>query len=268
MEWCSKICLPRICRLPWSLTEEKFSVLLSICDERFVKDVDLWASFALIDAKVEEFVLEFCDDENCLEAVCEYKFPQYAYKNTSLRYLVLVNCILNPKDNVNWTSLVSLLLKDLKLIEGVIEKALSGCPNLECLELDRIWGIHRLEISNVKLRKLVISNVSLEILALYVQNLQLLRSCPEIRLKNMASLVTAVLDLDFKHGDQLQKNNSSCLKELLHSIAHVENLELRSSFKLFTIQNSLKEKKIYLDVLISLLNMQHFVILTYSRLSM
>ncbi|PHT58300.1 hypothetical protein CQW23_00663 [Capsicum baccatum] len=103
---------------------KKFSVLLSICDERFVKDVDLWASFALIDAKVEEFVLEFSYDEGY--DVCEYKFPKYAYKNTSLRYLVLGNCILNPKDNVNWTSLVSLSLRDLKLIEGVIEKALSG----------------------------------------------------------------------------------------------------------------------------------------------
>ncbi|KAK4349419.1 hypothetical protein RND71_032174 [Anisodus tanguticus] len=52
-------------------------------------------------------------------------------------------------------------------------------------------------------------------------------TCSEIRLRNVASLVTAVLylDFDFGDGDEWQKE-SSCLKQLLHSVARVENLEL------------------------------------------
>ncbi|XP_060179089.1 uncharacterized protein LOC132609230 [Lycium barbarum] len=123
----------------------------------------------------------------------------------------------------------------MNLRESVIEKVLSGCPNLECLELDSVWGIHRLEISSVKLRKLIIkkyedesNDIWFEILVPYVHNLQLLGSCNSISLRNVASLVTAVLyvDFDLGDGDEFRKKECSCLKELLHSVAHVENLDL------------------------------------------
>ncbi|MCD9642324.1 hypothetical protein HAX54_029035 [Datura stramonium] len=134
---------------------------------------------------------------------------------------------------MNWSGLVSLSLRYMHLMEGAMEKVLFGCPNLECLELGHFGGFHHLEISNVKQTKLIIDNLEtdesdiwLEISAPYIQNLQLLGSCRGICLRNMASLVTTVLyfDFDFEDGDELME--SGCLTELLHSIAHVENLEL------------------------------------------
>ncbi|XP_070046192.1 putative F-box/LRR-repeat protein At3g18150 [Nicotiana tomentosiformis] len=112
---------------------------------------------------------------------------------------------------------------------------LSGCPNLECLKLDSVSGIHRLEISTVKLRELSIQDyinenpdLWLEILAPFIQNLQIWGYCNEIRIRqgNVASLVTAVLRLTFDFGNHDLEKECNYLKELLHSVAHVENLEL------------------------------------------
>uniref|UniRef100_A0A1S3WYP6 F-box/LRR-repeat protein 25-like n=1 Tax=Nicotiana tabacum TaxID=4097 RepID=A0A1S3WYP6_TOBAC len=127
-------------------------------------------------ANVESFALGIINTNHQ-----RYEFPQFAYKNNSLRDLALRYCQLNPTGSVNWSSLVSLSLVSLPLTDGVMEKVLSGCPNLECLELDSVSGIHRLEISSVKLRELSIQDyinenpdLWLEILAPFIQNLQLL----------------------------------------------------------------------------------------------
>lgn len=163
-----------------------------------------------------------------------------AYKNTSWRKLVIQDCTLNPLANVKWSSIVSLSFRLMDLTDHVMEKILSGCPNLECLKFYSVFGFHRLEISNMKSRKLIIENLEnddgcdiwLEITAPYIQNLEILGSCHGIRLRNVASLFTAVhnfdFDFDFKVEDPLQEKESTCLKELFHSIAHVEKLELGS----------------------------------------
>ncbi|XP_009613283.1 F-box protein At5g03100-like [Nicotiana tomentosiformis] len=213
--------------------------------EYLVKDVDFWVHFATKVANVEEFTLKFCII-NFPDYV--YKFPQFAYKNTSLRNLVLGNCGLNPSGSVNWSSLVSLSIGHLKLTDCVMEKIILGCPKLESLELDNVLGIRRLVIRSVKLRNLIILNdeineytqwhdeniPSLEIFAPYVQNLVLSGFLyDEIRLQhsNVASLVTAVLNLnvDFvEFEDEEEKLEKECryLKEFLLSVSHVENVEL------------------------------------------
>ncbi|KAF3634293.1 hypothetical protein FXO38_25192 [Capsicum annuum] len=93
------------------------------------------------------------------------------------------------------------------LTEEVLEKVLSGCPNLECLELDTIRGrwqsSWRLEISSVKLRKLIIQDD-------YVQNPDF---CPSFKFL-------------FRHGEHNLDKEFIYLKGLLHSVAHVKNLEL------------------------------------------
>ncbi|XP_049376415.1 F-box protein At5g03100-like [Solanum stenotomum] len=208
----------------------KFSVNCDSSDtERFVKDVHLWVYFASKLANVEHFRLRY-------EGA--YEFPQFAFKNTSWRKLdIQLGETLNPSANVNWSGMVSLSLRYMYLTDGVMEKVLSGCPNLECLKLYHFVDVHRLEISNVNLRKLIIDNsetdqcdLSLEILAPYIQNLKILGSCREIYLRNVASLVNAVLNFEFdcyiEEEDTLPRMECTCLKELLHSVAHVEKLEL------------------------------------------
>ncbi|XP_060179748.1 F-box/LRR-repeat protein 25-like isoform X2 [Lycium barbarum] len=219
----------------------KFRVCLFNYRNHYVKDVDLWIHFATKLANVESFAIEFqCVDDT-------YEFPQFAFRNASLRNLVLRHLELNPSGSVNWSSLVSLSIGHLNLTESVIEKVLSGCPNLERLKLHHFWGIYRLEISSTKLRKLIIKDyynlyddLWLEILAPFIQTLELLGQCSDVRVsrKTVPSLVTAVLHLDrlnfyFDEEDDdevdptLEKQYSN-MKELLHSVAHVENLQLSS----------------------------------------
>nr|XP_009613778.1 F-box/LRR-repeat protein At3g03360-like isoform X2 [Nicotiana tomentosiformis] len=196
-------------------------------EKSYVKDVDLWVHFAIKVANVEDFTLE-------IESGGQYEVPQFAYKNTSLRNLVLCGCKLNPSGSVNWSSLVSLSIRIIELTDGAMGKVLSGCPNLECLELYNVSGIHRLEISSVKLRKLVIDDYmdgKLEILAPYIQHLQISGLCDQIHLRqrNVASLVTAVLgysNFEWRYEEDNFEEEFSYLKEFLHGVAQVENLEL------------------------------------------
>ncbi|XP_004244670.1 F-box/LRR-repeat protein 25-like [Solanum lycopersicum] len=196
--------------------------------EEFVRDIDLWVFFATKLANVEDFEL------NCESG---YEFPQFAYENTSLRNLDLRFCTVNPLANVNWRGIVSLSFTGMDLTDGVMQKILSGCPNLECLKFYGCCGLHPLEISNVKLRKLIIDNSEitecdpwLDILAPYIQKLKISGWCEVIRLRNVDSLVTAVLDFNFNFEEedplQRKRKESTCLKELFRSIAHVEKVEL------------------------------------------
>ncbi|KAL3329964.1 hypothetical protein AABB24_034033 [Solanum stoloniferum] len=150
-------------------------------------------------------------------------------------------CRLRPSGNVKWSNLVSLSIGDAGMTEGVMEKILSGCPNLECLELDKVVGIRFLEISSVKLRKLIVmiydresgvddQDYCLEIHAPHIRRLELLGLCYDqihFQLRNVASLVTAVLSLNV-HFFDLEENLEECryLQELLHHVANVKNLEL------------------------------------------
>ncbi|XP_055819785.1 F-box protein At5g03100-like [Solanum dulcamara] len=201
-------------------------------------DVDLWVHFATNIGKVEEFTLKF---RIMTFPDFGYEFPEFAYRNTVLRKLVLGSCQLRPSGNVKWSNLVSLSIGDAGMNEAVMEKVLSGCPNLECLELDKVIGIRRLEISSVKLRKLIVTIYEtenaddeyycLEIHAPYIRHLELWGLCCDdihFQLRNVASLVTAVLSLHIDFSDRKSDKLEECryLQELLHKVAHVENLEL------------------------------------------
>ncbi|CAN4076080.1 unnamed protein product [Withania somnifera] len=208
---------------------KKLNVIVNFKDpDMFVKDVDLWVFFATKIANVEEFELE---------CVSGYEFPQFAYENTSLRRLFLKYCEVDTLGNVNWSSLVSLSFGHVDITGDFMEKVLAGCPNLECLRLEFFGGIRHLEISNAKLRKLTVNtfeadecDVWIDIVAPYIQILQLLGSSCGIRLRNVTSLVTVVIDvelvLDSVKEDKSEKKEFNCLKELLQSVAHVKNLEL------------------------------------------
>ncbi|XP_059312068.1 F-box/LRR-repeat protein At3g03360-like [Lycium ferocissimum] len=204
--------------------------------ECYRQDIDLWVYFAKA-ANVEDFILTLYHVVNCV-----YDFPQFGYMNSFLKNMVLRDCQLNPTGSISWSSLISLSIGDLKLTDGVMEKVLSGCPNLESLEIDKFSGLNRLEISSVKVRKLIIGSSKiegtkaghlLEIFAPYVQNLQLLGSRHEmlLQLRNVASLVTAFLgftpyiQLSRADDDEVDRE-CSYLNELLQSLVHVKNLEL------------------------------------------
>ncbi|KAM3379288.1 hypothetical protein P3S68_011702 [Capsicum galapagoense] len=201
-------------------------------EEHYANDVDLWVHFATKLAKVEEFLLGFF----YLDHRIRYEFPQFAYKNAFLRRLAIWHCQLNPFGSINWSGLVSLSIGYVEFTDGLKEKVLSGCPNLECLELNSVSGLHPLVLSSAKMRRLSISDYydenhdrCLEIIAPYIQDLYISGLCSGIRIgqRNMASLVTVMLHLEFDFLDQQRalEKESGYLKEL-QSVAHAENLKL------------------------------------------
>ncbi|KAK4729501.1 hypothetical protein R3W88_022489 [Solanum pinnatisectum] len=178
---------------------------------------------------VECFTLGFDKESNS-----RYEFPQFAYKNKYLKSLDLRKCDLNPSGSINWSSLTSLSIASLNLKDGVLEKVLSGCPNLEDLELKNVLGISRLEVSSVKLTYLSIhdcqnenDDIQIEILAPHLKYLELFGYCNKICLqpRNVASLVSTIIFLEFDEECNLEKE-CSYLKELLLGVGHVEKLEL------------------------------------------
>ncbi|XP_060179744.1 putative F-box/LRR-repeat protein At5g02930 [Lycium barbarum] len=218
---------------------KSFKIFPFTYKEYLTEHVDFWIYFATNIANVEQFTLKFY----CFSFPgYAYMLPEFAYRNNrSLRNLVLGNCELDPTGSVNWTSLVTLEIGDVTLREGVMEKVLLGCPNLECLVLNNVGGFRRLEISSVKLRKLIITYETevagkiycLEIFAPYIRYLKLLGLCcadTYFQLRNVASLVTAVLSLDdfSEVEDRKDKLDKDCryFQELLHSTMHVKDLEL------------------------------------------
>ncbi|XP_027774698.1 F-box protein At5g03100-like isoform X3 [Solanum pennellii] len=215
---------------------KSFRVFPNSYEDFIAHDVDLWVHFAFIIGKVEEFTLKFCYFKSLGFA---YNFPEYAYTNTVLRNLVLGYCWLRPSGNVKWSNLVSLSIGDAVMTEGVMEKVLSGCPNLECLELDKVVGIRCLDITSAKLTKLIVTiyetdydeDHCLEIHAPYIRHLELLGLCYDkihFQLRNVASLVTALLSVEVYFADLEENLEKECkyLQELLHHVANVKNLEL------------------------------------------
>ncbi|XP_060208546.1 F-box/LRR-repeat protein 25-like [Lycium barbarum] len=208
----------------------RFRCFLPRYDKSYVKDVDIWVHFATKVANVECFTLGFCWESDPI-----YELPQFAYNNTSLKRLKLVNCELNPSGSINWSSLVFLAIACLNLTDDVLEKVLPGCSNLESLELVGDLAVRRLEISSVKLTSLTIRDFQnenldrrLKILAPHIKYFELLGCCDEICLqqRNVASLVSANLFLDFVYAERNSEEKCRYFKELLHRVSHVENLGL------------------------------------------
>ena len=75
-------------------------------------------------------------DLNLLEIAKGMIFLNLHIKMHRLKSLVLVHFQLNPFGYFNWSSLVSLSTFNMEFIDVVVEKVLSGYPNLEYLELD------------------------------------------------------------------------------------------------------------------------------------
>ncbi|KAF3612992.1 putative F-box/LRR-repeat protein-like [Capsicum annuum] len=237
----------------WRFCEQvkTFRGILVRYDRSCAKDVDLWVHFAIKLANVEELPLGFSLGSNQ-----KYELPQFAFKNTSLKSLILMYIELNPYGSFNWSSLVFLSIASLDMKDGMLEKVLSGCPNLKHLELDSVLGISRLEVTSVKLTYLCIKDhhnenddLCLEIFSHHLKYFELLGYCDEICLqqRNVSSLVSANLFWDYDDLVDEERNlEEECryLKELLYSVAHVENLGLDCWFIEFP-PSSRKFLKIY-----------------------
>ncbi|KAL3522183.1 hypothetical protein ACH5RR_015017 [Cinchona calisaya] len=203
------------------------------------KYFDLWVRFA-VKNQAEELVLVVVMNE--LEHKwrwrndLRYILPQNLCENSFLRKLELSMCKFQPSSLISWNSLTSLTLRYVKLDGNIIEKILSGSPQLEYLELCNFCGVHRLNITNGSVRKLVLRD--------YYANGEdstLNISCPNVRsieisgcfrrtkrclLTDTDSLVEATLDFTLHETD----NGRNMVQSLLESLGKVENLSLPTWF--------------------------------------
>lgn len=137
----------------------------------------------------------------------------YGYKCTlleslctcsSLITLDVQNCGFNNVV-ISWNSLKSIKLGYLRLTDDDMVKLLSGCPALETMELYSFIGFHRLEINSLKLKTLKLKDYvrvggngnDLEILAPYIQNLEISGEDLECRFVDVSSVVNVKLIYSF-----------------------------------------------------------------------
>ncbi|XP_065872554.1 F-box/LRR-repeat protein 25-like [Euphorbia lathyris] len=108
---------------------------------------------------VEELIVDYVpynayDEENA------YKLPKFLYNNAFLVKLELTNCYFNRKWRVNWPSLKQLKLKSFVLPFAAIQKAISGSPALESLELINFNAVKGDAIVSKSLKRLSFVDVN------------------------------------------------------------------------------------------------------------
>ncbi|KAL3739626.1 hypothetical protein ACJRO7_020959 [Eucalyptus globulus] len=113
--------------------------------------IDSWAGFA-IDHQVEELLL----DLNIWWADCP--LSPLLYNCSSLTKLCLSGCCFSLSESINWSSLKSLSIHSMDVIDDVLQKILMGSPVLEYLNLKRCWGVQG--IRSTSLKELVIEDIS------------------------------------------------------------------------------------------------------------
>ncbi|KAK8642151.1 hypothetical protein V6N13_011508 [Hibiscus sabdariffa] len=73
-----------------------------------------------------------------------YSLPQFLYPTSSLKHLILRQCVVSPADQVSWPSLKVLSINYSRLTTEAIENILSGSPNLQKLRLHNCGGVNRI----------------------------------------------------------------------------------------------------------------------------
>ncbi|KAK8488216.1 hypothetical protein V6N11_047155 [Hibiscus sabdariffa] len=165
-----------------------------------------------------------------------YSLPQFLYPTSSLKHLILRQCVVSPADQVSWPSLKVLSINYSRLTTEAIENILSGSPNLQKLRLHNCGGVNR------------ICSMSLEILevdAIYEpheKNESVTEiSCPNLqslslsgymykrtfRVMHVSSLSNAILSfvmtIDKKDKYDCAKHRT-ILRDLLEKLCRVEKL--------------------------------------------
>lgn len=215
-------------------------------ESRFAHNVNAWI-FRAISKGTEQIRLEFCSAEGYLGENDRFVLPQILYNNSFFRELGFSLCILEPKEVVSWNSLKKLSIGYVNLSEDVIQNILSGSPVLESLELYDFYGLDRLRVDNVNLKKLIMRGYwffdygfdaieedcsGLKIWAPHVRSLEI-SGCfgrKNCWLVDVSSLVDVTLDCFFiSCVDDCNDDYEwfqYILRGFLESLGHVKNLKL------------------------------------------
>ncbi|XP_016484029.1 F-box protein At5g03100-like [Nicotiana tabacum] len=179
-----------------------------------------WLSFA-VEKKVEDFVYWSSSNRNGCT------LPESFYTCSSLVTLHLKFYCFDSGAAIQWKSLKSIKLEYLVLSDEDIVNLVSGCPALETMEFDTVGGFLRVDINSLKLKRLYLKGFTfpsdgrdptLEIVAPYLQHLEISGVHLKCRLVDGSSLVTAILtfhthcikDVPGDHAEQSDDEEDSC----------------------------------------------------------
>ncbi|KAL6990969.1 hypothetical protein U1Q18_009089 [Sarracenia purpurea var. burkii] len=176
-------------------------------EPRFTSNLNLWTRFAGTNG-TEELHLELDGLTDKLDGDDCYVLPQLLFANSSFKELRFSFCSLVSIGVVCWKSLKKLSIGYMKLSNDLIQNILVGSLVLEILELDHFYGINCLHVSNVSVKKLILSqiwsgmtedlNSELEISTPNLQSLEILGCFEEVhcRLVDVTFLVEVTLEFD------------------------------------------------------------------------
>ncbi|KAL6952747.1 hypothetical protein U1Q18_050561 [Sarracenia purpurea var. burkii] len=171
---------------------KKLRINLSYYEPCFASNFNLWTRFAAVNG-TEELHLELDGVAYQLDENDRYVLPQLLFANSSFRKLHFSLCSVVP----------------------TVVEMLGGSPVLEILELYSFYGVYRLHITSVSVKKLILKgcwigmsddlNSELEISMPNLQSLEILGAFGELdrRLVDVTSLVEVTLDFDMKFVRQL-----------------------------------------------------------------
>ncbi|XP_039064719.1 F-box/LRR-repeat protein At3g03360-like isoform X2 [Hibiscus syriacus] len=167
-----------------------------------------------------------------------YSLPQFLYLSSSLKDLILRQCVVSPTDQVSWPSLKVLSINYSRLTTEAIENILSGSPNLQKLKLHNCGGVNR--ICSMSLEVLEVDAVyeprekNESVTEISCPNLQSLSLSGYMykrtfRVMHVSSLSNAnlsfVMTIDKKDKYDCAKHRS-ILRDLLENLCHVEKLTM------------------------------------------
>ncbi|KAL8549975.1 hypothetical protein ACS0TY_008702 [Phlomoides rotata] len=261
-------------------------------DKSLAGDMDLWLRF-VVENKVEELNLRlpYKGVEN-LEVDNEdlYRAPQCLNSCSSLRKLSLFGCNLLVHGSVSWNQLKNLSMEGFCFSEGMINRILSGTPQLEVFRLCLVESNANLNIRSKCLKKLKIikhlfyrgEQPSLDsVLRICCPNLETLKISGVFYGKclftNVSSLTDATLDLydltyhEFNDSMYYDAPGIKVLGETMRHVfstfQHVERVTLSSGFfqvigaslkkNLFSPLPNVVFLKVEVDDLIELVEMVH-----------
>ncbi|KAH6769723.1 hypothetical protein C2S52_014526 [Perilla frutescens var. hirtella] len=216
----------------------KFNFFLWGCiKESSYRDVNLWLRF-VTEKKVEELHLCLISCDETL-----IPLPNCLYECSSIRKLSLLDCNLHIRGDVRWDQLKSLTIQCSSAGEYVINRLVSGAPQLEIFELTisnaESCEYENLIIPSCSLKKLSIHNKypyskteydpsMYAVLIICAPNLEtlIISGCPynECLLMDVSSLTDVTLD--FEDGQDVVLGET--LRQILPTFQHVEKLSLSS----------------------------------------
>ncbi|KAF2317825.1 hypothetical protein P3X46_022980 [Hevea brasiliensis] len=211
-----------------------------IYEDRYGFHVDSWIRYAIKNG-AQELVLDFFIDKSFHveepHSWDTYDFPFSTMRNGKVRALKLTRCDLTLPTNMSsmrlW-SMKSICLDQIYLTDQMALDLISGCPNLEILELANCYGMDTLKVCSGKLKELELKyfirneiEVNLEIdcpnlISLSIVWFEVGNCC----IKNLSSLVHFHTSIGHKRDEYYGYWNK--IVRTLDQVPHIRSLAVQN----------------------------------------